>query len=352
MVAAMQAPSVSHRFQAFAARLLLALPDSLQRRLAGGAPVERDGYTLDPQVQHMLAMQRRMRRPRFQDVTVERARREMDVNTWLLAPSTPALESVRDDMFPGPGGPIPVRIYRPRGLAAPAPATVYFHGGGFVVGGLDSHDPVCRILAHEARCVVIAVDYRLAPEHRFPAAADDAVAAFRHVAASAGALGIDPRRIAVAGDSAGGNLSAVVSLETRGDAVRPAFQLLIYPAVDLTMSFPSIRSLGRGFFLEKATIEWFMSHYLRGPEDGRDLRASPWFADVAGAPPAAVFTAGFDPLRDEGEAYARKLEAAGVPVTYTCHGGMFHGHISASGGLSNARPALGDMTAALRQALT
>ncbi|WP_170136135.1 alpha/beta hydrolase [Nannocystis exedens] len=348
----MQSPSVSHRLQAVAARALLSLPDSLQRVLAGGRPVERDGYTLDPQVQHMLAMQRRMRRPHFHHLSVERARREMEINTWLLAPLTPALEAVRDEMFPGPAGKIAARIYRPRGLAAPAPATVYFHGGGFVVGGLDSHDPVCRILAHEARCVVIAVDYRLAPEHRFPAAADDALAAFRHVVAEAGALGIDVRRIAVAGDSAGGNLSAVVSLDTRGDTVRPAFQLLIYPAVDLTMSFPSIRSLGEGFFLEQATMEWFMNHYLRGAEDGRDPRASPWFADVSGAPAAAVFTAGFDPLRDEGEAYARKLGAAGVPVAYTCHRGMFHGHISASGGLSNARPALSEMTAALRRALT
>ncbi|WAS96195.1 alpha/beta hydrolase [Nannocystis punicea] len=347
----MQPLSLSHQFQAFAARLLLSLPDSLQVTLAGGRPVERDGYTLDPQVQHMLAMQRRMRRPHFHQLSVERARREMEVNTRLLAPLGPVLQSVRSDRFPGPGGEIPVRIYRPKELAAQAPATVYFHGGGFVVGGLDSHDPVCRILAHEARCVVIAVDYRLAPEHRFPAAPDDALAAFRHVVAHAGALGIDARRIAVAGDSAGGNLSAVVSLETRGDAVRPVFQLLIYPAVDLTMSFPSITSLGKGFFLEKATMEWFMGHYLRGPEDGRDPRASPWFADVSGAPAAAVFTAGFDPLRDEGEDYARKLEAAGVPVAYTCHRGMFHGHISASGGLSNARPALSEMAGALRQAL-
>ncbi|MDC0675535.1 alpha/beta hydrolase [Nannocystis radixulma] len=348
----MQPLSVGHRFQAFAARALLSLPNSLQVMLAGGKPVERDGYVLDPQVQHMLAMQRRMRRPHFHQLSVEQARREMEVNTTLLAPLAPVMQYVREDRFPGPGGPIPVRIYRPLELSAKAPTTLYFHGGGFVVGGLDSHDPVCRIVAHEARCVVVAVDYRLAPEHRFPAAADDAVAAFRHVAANADALGIDARRIAVAGDSAGGNLSAVVSLDTRGDAVRPAFQLLIYPAVDLTMSFPSITSLGKGFFLEKKSLEWFMGHYLRSPEDGRDPRASPWFAEVAGAPPAAVFTAGFDPLRDEGEAYAGKLEAAGVPVTYTCHRSMFHGHISASGGLSNARPALSEMAAALRVALS
>jgi len=351
MVGAMQPLSVAHQFQGFAARLLLSLPDSWQVTLAGGGPVERDGYVLDPQVQHMLAMQRRMRRPHFHQLSVERARREMEVNTRLLAPQGPLMRAVQEDRFPGTAGEIPVRIYRPRELPARAPAALYFHGGGFVVGGLDSHDPVCRILADEGRCVVVAVDYRMAPEHKFPAAPDDALAAFRHVVAHADALGIDAHKIAVAGDSAGGNLSAVVSLDTRGDAVRPVFQLLIYPAVDLTMSFPSIRSLGKGFFLEQETMEWFMGHYLRSAEDGRDPRASPWFADVSGAPPAAVFTAGFDPLRDEGEDYARKLEAARVPVAYTCHRSMFHGHISASGGLSNARPALSEMAGALRRAL-
>lgn len=343
--------SVTNRFQAFAARALLALPDSLQLTLAGGRAVERDGFVLDPQVQHMLAMQRRMRRPHFHQLSVERARHEMDVNTWLLAPIPPPVKQVQEDRFPGSGGDIPVRIYRPLALGKRAPALVYFHGGGFVVGGLDSHDPVCRILADEAGCIVFAVDYRLAPEHKFPAAADDALAAFRHVAARAGELGVDARRIAVGGDSAGGNLAAVVSLETRGDPVRPIFQLLIYPAVDLTMSFPSIQSLGTGFFLEKETIDWYMNHYLRDAADGRDPRASPWFADVAGAPAAAVFTAGFDPLRDEGQAYANKLTAAGVPCSYTCHGGMFHGHICASGGLTRARPALSDMAGELRRAL-
>lgn len=345
--------SLLHRLQARVARALLSLPDSVQLRLAGGRPLAQDGFVIDPQVQHMLALHRRIGRPHTHALPVARARVEMNVNAALLAPMAPPLEHVYEDMFPGADrwNKIPVRVYRPHGATRPGPALVFFHGGGFVVGGLDSHDTVCRIFAAEAGCVVFAVDYRMGPEHRFPAAPDDALAAFRHVAAQAGQLGVDPRRIAVAGDSAGGNLSAVVALDTRDDAIRPAFQLLIYPATDLTMSFPSIGSLGEGFFLERATMDWFVMHYLGDDGDRRDPRASPLFAEVAGAPPAAVFTAGFDPLRDEGEAYARKLEAAGVPVSYTCHGGLFHGHINACGGVSNARPALSEMTAALRRGL-
>lgn len=343
--------SLFHRIQARAARGLLSLPDGLQRAIAGGGRIEIDGHVLDPQVQHMLAMHRRMRMPHLHALPVARARRQMDVNTAMLAPKTGPMEHVVDDMFEGPeGGRIPVRIYRPRGLPRPAPALIYFHGGGFVVGGLDSHDAVCRVLATEADCVTIAVDYRMAPEHPFPAAPDDALAAFRQAVARAEALGIDRRRIAVGGDSAGGNLSAVVSLDTREDPVRPALQLLIYPATDLTMSFPSIERLGRGFMLEKVQMEWYMRQYVPDASGRSHPRASPWFApDVAGAPAAAVFTAGFDPLRDEGEAYARKLAAAGVPVTYTCHGSMFHGHINVCGGLSNARPLLSEMATALRR---
>lgn len=344
--------SLVDRLQSRVARALLSLPEPAQRLLAGGGAIVRDGHTLDVQVQHMLALQRRLGRAEFERLTVAQARREMEVNALVLAPRTGPMEQVRDDRFPGPGGEIPVRVFRPRGLGRPSPALVYFHGGGFVVGSVESHDPVCRLLAEEARCVVISVEYRLGPEHRFPAAPDDALAAFRRVVATADALGVDPRRIAVGGDSAGGNLAAVVSLDTRGDAVRPAFQLLIYPAVDLTMSFPSIRTLGEGFFLERAKMAWFIEHYLRGEADKTDPRASPWFApDLAGVPAAAVFTAGFDPLRDEGQAYAKKLAEAGVPTTYTCHGSMFHGFLNTCGGLSNARAPVNEIAAALRRGL-
>lgn len=344
--------ALHHRIQARTVRALLKLPDRALLRLVGERPLARDGLVLDAQVQFLMAMQRRLKRPLFHELPVEGARREMEVNSHILAPQAPPLADVRDDTVPGPGGPIPVRIYRPRGVPRPAPALVYFHGGGFVVGSLDSHDPVCRFLADESRCVVLAVDYRMAPEHRFPAAPDDALAAFRHIAAHAGALGLDPARIAIGGDSAGGNLSVVTALATRGDAVRPCFQLLVYPAVDLTMSFPSIETMGHGLFLERATMDWFIGHYLRSDADRRDPRASPWFEpDVAGVPPALIVTAGFDPLRDEGEAFAGKLRAADVAVDLVRHPGMFHGFISVSGGLGHARPPVLALAAALRRAL-
>lgn len=343
---------LSQRIQARLARALLSLPDRVQLALAGGRPIAQDGYVLDPQVQHMLAMTRRLRRPHLHECTLEQARAEMEINAAMLAPPRRPVEHVLDTMFPGPGGHIPVRIYRPLRAPHPTPALVYFHGGGFVVGSLRSHDSVCRVLADEGRCVVVAVDYRLAPEHRFPAAADDALAAFRAVAERAEELGIDARRIAVGGDSAGGNLAAVVSLDSRGEKVQPVMQLLIYPAVDLTMSFPSIRSLGKGFFLEQATMEWFVERYVPRVEERTDPRASPWHhKDVRSAPRAAVFTAGFDPLRDEGDAFARKLAEAGVAVKHVCHRGMFHGFVNASGGLTNARPAVSEIAAALRSGL-
>jgi acetyl esterase len=344
--------ALHHRLQARSVRALLKLPDRVLLRLVGERPLERDGLVLDAQVQFMLAMQRRLRRPLFHELPVEAARREMEVNSHILAPPAPPLAEVRDDTVPGPAGPIPVRIYRPRGVPRPAPALVWFHGGGFVLGSLDSHDPTCRLLADEGRCVVVAVDYRMAPEHRFPAAYDDALAAFRHVAAHTGALGLDPARLALGGDSAGGNLATGAALATRGDAVRPAFQLLVYPALDLTMSFPSIETMGHGMFLERATMDWFVGHYLRSEADRRDPRASPWLAeDVAGSPPTLIVTAGFDPLRDEGEAYAGKLRAAGVAVDLVRHPGMFHGFLAVGGGLSHARPPVLALAAALRRAL-
>lgn len=343
--------ALHHRLQARAVRALLKLPDSALLRLVRERPLARDGLVLDAQVQFLMAMQRRLKRPLFHELPVAEARREMEINSSILAVPPRQLD-VHDEHFPGPAGKLPVRIYRPRGVPRPAPAVVFFHGGGFVVGSLDSHDPLCRLLADEARCVVIAVDYRMGPEHRFPAAPDDALAAFRHVAGHAAALGLDPARLALAGDSAGGNLSAVTALATRRDAVKPIFQLLIYPAVDLTMSFPSIESMGHGLFLERETMEWFLANYLRSDADRRDLRASPWFEpDIAGAPPALVVTAGFDPLRDEGEAYAEKLREAGVPVDLVRHPHLFHGFTNVCGGISHALAPVLAMAAGLRRAL-
>jgi acetyl esterase len=339
------------RLEARLARALLALPAALLSRLAG-APISRDGFTLDPQAQLILALQRRLKKPASHQLSLAQARANLRVEAATLAAAPRRDVDAEDRAFDGPGGPLKLRIYRPRHVPAPAPALLYYHGGGFVLGDLDSHDDVCQVLAEDAGIVVIAVDYRLAPEHPFPAAVDDALAALRYVHGHAAELGLDPSRLAVGGDSAGGNLAAVVALATRRQPVRPSFQLLIYPAVDLTMSFPSITSLGEGFFLERATIEWFVERYVPDPQQRRDPRASPYFCDdLAGAPPAFILTLGFDPLRDEGDAYARRLEEAGVLTTHRCYGDMFHGFLNTSGAILRGAAALAELAAALRRAL-
>jgi len=237
---------------------------------------------------------------------------------------------------------IPVRIYAAEsgGLR---PALIYFHGGGFVFGNLDTHDSVCRAFAIESGAVVISVDYRLAPENKFPAAVDDSYAATQWVAANAGRLGIDASRIAVGGDSAGGNLATVVAMRCR-DAGGPALalQLLIYPVTDVSsFETASHRELAEGYFLTRAAMEWFTGHYLASPDQVRHPEASPLLAkDLSGLPPAVVITAEFDPLRDEGEAYAKRLQQSGVSVTIKRYPGMIHGFISMHGVISGGREAI------------
>lgn len=336
------------RAQGTAARALLRLPRPVLLRLSGGARVTRDGCVLDEQLQFMLAVAERLGRGIADlNATIAERRASMDIDALVFAPSTAPLEAVRDERV---SGRVTVRVYRPRGLSRSAPALVYLHGGGFVLGSLTSHDPVCRALAHEARCVVVAVDYRLAPEHPFPAAADDATEAFRWVISQAARLGVDPSRVAVGGDSAGGNLAAVVAIDTRDDEHPPCLQALIYPAVDQTQSFPSLKLMESGFLLDLATINWFRAHYTPDPADWEKPRASPWFADVEGLAPAHVQTAGFDPLRDEAEAYAVKLRDAGVAVTSRRYPSMVHGYISVTGSIVCAREAWGDLVVALRTA--
>lgn len=243
---------------------------------------------------------------------------------------------------PGPGAEIPVRVYAIERGGALRPALVYFHGGGFVFGNLDTHDAVCRAIAKESGAVVISVDYRLAPENKFPAAVDDSYAATVWAAANAERLGIDAHRIAVGGDSAGGNLATVVAIRCR-DAGGPALsaQVLIYPVTD-SSSFEteSHREFGENYFLTRAGMEWFTGHYLVSADQKRHPEVSPLLAsNLSGLPPALVITAEFDPLRDEGEAYARRLEQAGVPVTVTRYPGMIHGFVSMRGVLSGGRQA-------------
>jgi acetyl esterase/lipase len=252
---------------------------------------------------------------------------------------------------PGPVQPIPLRVYRPS-LADTLPAVMFFHGGGFVICDLESHDRQCRSLANQSGCAVIAVDYRLAPEHRYPSAADDAYAATRYVAEHASEFGIDAGRIAVCGDSAGGNLAAVVALMARdrgGPKLR--FQLLVYPVTDFTDGSPSMREFN-GVFLSVEMMDWFSDSYLPNVADRRQPYASPLLADdLRGLPPAYVITAECDMLRDQGEAYARKLQAAGVPVESKRYDGMIHPFISLGGIVDGGREAIADAAAKLRAAL-
>jgi acetyl esterase len=264
------------------------------------------------------------------------------------------MAGVEDLEIPGPAGnQIPVRVYTPTTGQSLRPLVVYFHGGGFVIGNIDSHDATCRELAHLAEAVVVSVDYRLAPEHAGPAAAEDCYAATRWVADNAAALGGDPLRLAVAGDSAGGNLAAVVPLIARDRGGPPiAFQLLIYPVTDLTMSQPSMEENAEGYMLTAAGLRWFYDHYLGGAGDPKDAVLSPLFAsDLSGLPPALVLTAEFDPLRDEGEAYAARLIAAGVPVAVKRYDGLIHGFFAMGLVLDAARAAVAETAAQLKTAL-
>jgi acetyl esterase len=330
------------------ARLLLGLPDGLLRILAG-PPVVRDGLTLDVQAQFLIGLRKRGGKKAWHERTVKQARRDIEIDSGTISPVASRPVDTEALSLDGPAGVIAARVYRPQGLARPAPALMFFHGGGFALGSLDSHDGPCRWLAAAANCAVVSVDYRRSPEQPFPAGVEDSVAAFRGLVAQAAALGIDPLRIAVGGDSAGGNLAAVVAQQVHADAVRPCFQLLFYPTVDMTSSFASIRSLGEGFFLENQSIQWCKQHYLGGRDD-RDPRASPLYGRLEGLPPALVQTAGFDPLRDEGEAYAGALRKAGVAVESKRYDGLIHGYINMAGALRAAKPAMVDAAAALRQA--
>jgi acetyl esterase len=262
------------------------------------------------------------------------------------------LASVEDRKIPGPAGAIAVRIYQPDG-AGVKPVLVYLHGGGWVIGTLDSYDATCRELAQGAGCVVVAVDYRLAPEHRYPAAPEDCYAALRWVAANAASLGADARRLAVGGDSAGGNLSAVVSQMARdkgGPAIR--FQLLIYPVTDADFTRRSYVDNAEGYLLTTASMRWFWDHYLPDPGQRAEPYASPLrAADLSGLPPAWVCTAEFDPLRDEGEAYAKRLQQAGVSTTLTRFDGLIHGFISMGLVAPRAQAAIDEAVAALKKGL-
>lgn len=312
---------------------------------------------LDPQAQALIDLIAERGLPLTHTLAPPEARAFYRERRHFSQPAPRAMAEVRDLAAPGPLGTIPLRLYRPAGVASPAPTLVYYHGGGWVIGDLDTHDVLCRQLADESGCVVVSVDYRMGPEHCFPAAPDDCLAATRWLQAQAGALGLDASRFAVGGDSAGGNLAAVVSLAWR-DAAEPVplrFQLLIYPATDMRAVAPSHTSNGQGYVLTSDTIAYFQGHYFdadRGPDQRTDWRASPLLhPGLGGLPPALVLTAGFDPLRDEGRQYADALSAAGSTAQYVCFERQIHGFITMGRVIDEANVAVGLCALALRRAL-
>jgi acetyl esterase len=331
-------------------RRLASLPAPLLRALVGPPKVGPEGAPLHIESQLLLKVIEVGHIPETHELGVARGRREFDQALPILDYAGVRVRA-EDRAVPGLRGPIPIRIYQPMRRRARRPVLVFFHGGGFVVGSVASHDGTCRTLAKKADAIVVSVDYRLAPEHPFPAGVEDAVAATRWVLANAGSFGGDPKAVAVGGDSAGGNLAAVVTQEMRSDAARPIFQLLVYPATDMTRSLPSHALFRGGYTLSKELIDWFVGQYLTTDAQQKDPRASPLFAvDLRGLPPALVITAGFDPLRDEGRAYAEKLEAAGVEVDYVCVRGAMHGFFVFGGVFTHAQEAVDEAALALRRA--
>jgi acetyl esterase len=342
------------RIQQWAALALDALPPRVQVRLSGKPPIELDGDTLAPEVQLGLAVLERRREPAPETLTptqARQARRRLSAVYAGRPVAVGAVGAVEDLELPVGSASLRARHYAPRELGDPHPMLVYYHGGGFTYGDLETHDGACRLLCRHAGAHVLALDYRLAPEHPFPAAVEDARGALRWAHANAGALGADPSRVGVGGDSAGGNLAAVVSqLAARDGGPAPVLQLLIYPATDFTRRRPSRELFGEGFLLTNAEMDWFEDNYL-GPErtHAGDPRASPLLAeDLSGLAPALVVTAAFDPLRDEGEEYAQALRAAGTPVMLRRFPGFIHAFIAAAGVSRSARAALIEIAGATR----
>ncbi len=314
---------------------------------------------LHPAAQALLQTMKDRGVPPIHTAAPPQAREAYVMRRHLTQPAPPEVALVRDLHADGPHGPVPLRLYRPLGseAAAALPVLVYFHGGGWVIGDLDSHDTACRELANGAGCAVVAVDYRLAPEHRFPAAVDDSIAAACWIARHAASLGLDATRLAVGGDSAGGNLAAVVAIAARdgvagaGD-LKIAFQLLVYPATDQRRGMPSHAANGEGYLLTRDTMAYFHDHYLVDDSHDADWRCSPLLHEsLADLPPALVLTAGYDPLRDEGLAYAQRLTESGNRVTHICFERQIHGFFLMGGVIDEANTAVAICAAELKRAL-
>ena len=295
-------------------------------------------------------------RPPLEEMSPVEARAFYRDSRGALSPDPPKVALSQDFSVETEAGDVPVRYYRPQ-VSAEAdklPALVFFHGGGWVIGDPDTHDVVCRWLTNAGGFAVFSVDYRMGPEHKLPAAVDDCMAVTRWVADGAGGRAVDASRLAVCGDSAGGNLAAVVSIMARdGDGPEIAFQALIYPATDLHCATPSHAEFGEGHMLTAKGQRWFQAQYLESADQRTDWRVSPALHDdLSALPPALILTAGYDPLRDEGRAYADLLNAAGVDAAYSCYEGQIHGFVTMGKVIDEARTATEEVAAAVRAALT
>lgn len=338
------------RAEAAISQLAFWLPRPVRRAIAG-PPLRLDGQELALDAQLLLRLQKLARTTLVQD-TVESSRALLIASRHLVSGKAIEPVSTREVIIPTGDGDLPATLYTPAGLPEPSGLLVFFHGGGWVVGSCDTHDNTVRYLAKQAGVRVLSVEYRLAPEAPFPAATDDALAAFEYAYAKARDLGADPARIAVGGDSAGGNLAAVTAQQAvkRGGGV-PAFQLLFYPATDFTVRRRSRELFAEDLFLTDADMSWFEAHYVPKGTDLYNPKLSPLHGDVSGLPPAYIATAGFDPLRDEGEAYAEKLRKAGVPVALSRQPDLIHGYINFLGVGQRFREATAEAAGALRLGL-
>ncbi len=342
---------LADRAQRVVAARLLRAPARIVRTLVG-RPMVVDDQRLDLHTQFTLRVLARSGRPPLHHLPVERARAEYEHMPEVFEGRPPEVARIEDTCFPGPAGSVGIRIYDAHPGQRARPILVWFHGGGGVIGSLRTHDVVCRRLTRKGQCLVVSVDYRLAPESPFPAAVEDAMAAFEWVVAHAERLGGDARRVAVGGDSMGGCIATVVCQLARDrSGPAPCFQLLVYPPTQAGADTPSRRRFADGFMLTADMIAWFHRHYA-GDADPTDPRLSPLLADdLRGLPPAFVATAGFDPLRDEARAYAERLRAAGVPVRYYCYGTLTHTFCQLTGVVPAASAAVDDIADELRHAL-
>jgi acetyl esterase len=322
-------------------------------QLLDGHRIRRGSRVMDPKAQIVGEFVKSIRVPGYFPPLPE-LRQQLRMMVTLMDEPAPELPRIEDVRIPGPVGEIPARVYSARAGRAPQPTVAYFHGGGWVQGDLETHHGLCARLAQHADVMVLAVDYRLAPEHKFPAAVDDCVAAYRWLRTHGASIGADSTRVAVAGDSAGGNLSAVVSqLAASAGVPVPACQVLIYPAVDFSLETESHQELADGHIIPRDRIVWYMEQYLRGESDKADLRASPArAASLTGQPPAMIVTAGFDPLREEGRAYGDALRRAGVEVVYREFPGQIHAFVSLTKAIPQGMTATLEIADYLRKRLS